>query len=272
MKNLTPIFRLRRDTAAEWVDANTVLDDGEPAYDKTNRGIKIGDGVTPWNELPWVAKATDDGEEPEWYTKPATGIPASDLDVATQTRLDDALLKSGNLLGLADKAVSRTNLGLGGASTLDVGTAAGTVAAGDDSRFTNTRTPTDNTVTKAKLTANLIPYDFSFLAVGPANGRTVGAGDNPLGVRIPRAITVQGVYYRCSTPDASGTMAVELRRNGAQIAGTSLSMVSTAQTAGVGATGLSVALAAGDILTVQITAVGTTPGKGLVADITAAWT
>lgn len=39
----------------------------------------------------------------------------------------------------------------GGAATKNVGTSAGTVAAGDDSRFTDTRTPTDNTVTSAKI-------------------------------------------------------------------------------------------------------------------------
>ena len=40
------------------------------------------------------------------------------------------------LLALADAAAGRTALGLGGAATLDVGTTAGTVAAGDDARFT----------------------------------------------------------------------------------------------------------------------------------------
>ena len=40
------------------------------------------------------------------------------------------------LLALADAAAARTNLGLGGAATLAVGTSAGTVAAGDDSRIT----------------------------------------------------------------------------------------------------------------------------------------
>jgi hypothetical protein len=40
---------------------------------------------------------------------------------------------------------------LGGAAALNVGTAAGTVAAGDDSRLSDTRTPTDNSVTSAKI-------------------------------------------------------------------------------------------------------------------------
>jgi hypothetical protein len=41
-----------------------------------------------------------------------------------------------NLLDDADASAQRTTLGLGGAAVLNVGTSAGTVAAGDDSRFT----------------------------------------------------------------------------------------------------------------------------------------
>ena len=46
------------------------------------------------------------------------------------------------LLALADAAAARTALGLGGSATLNVGTTTGTVAAGDDSRLSDARTPT----------------------------------------------------------------------------------------------------------------------------------
>jgi hypothetical protein len=42
----------------------------------------------------------------------------------------------------ADASVARTTLGLGDSATKSVGTTAGTVAAGDDSRLSDTRTPT----------------------------------------------------------------------------------------------------------------------------------
>lgn len=47
------------------------------------------------------------------------------------------LTKSANLADLADAAAARAALGLGGAAVLPVGTTAGTVAAGDDSRFSS---------------------------------------------------------------------------------------------------------------------------------------
>lgn len=47
-----------------------------------------------------------------------------------------------NLSDVASVALARTNLGLGNSATRDVGTTAGTVAAGDDARFTDSRTPT----------------------------------------------------------------------------------------------------------------------------------
>ncbi|MBT2467840.1 SGNH/GDSL hydrolase family protein [Streptomyces sp. ISL-66] len=45
------------------------------------------------------------------------------------------LAKTNNLSDLGSATTARTNLGLAGAATLSVGTTAGTVAAGDDSRF-----------------------------------------------------------------------------------------------------------------------------------------
>lgn len=58
----------------------------------------------------------------------------------------EALLKADNLSGLASVSTSRTNLGLGDAATKNTGTSPGTVAAGDDSRFTTVNGKSGGTI------------------------------------------------------------------------------------------------------------------------------
>jgi hypothetical protein len=48
-------FKLRRDTSTNWYNANPVLQSGEPGYDTTVNSLKIGDGHTPWNLLPFLS-------------------------------------------------------------------------------------------------------------------------------------------------------------------------------------------------------------------------
>ncbi|WP_029570386.1 tail fiber domain-containing protein [Pantoea ananatis] len=68
------------------------------------------------------------------FTGPSWGYMAEQY--ASKPSKDDVLLKAENLAGISDKGAARKNLELKGASTLDVGTTSGTVAAGDDSRIT----------------------------------------------------------------------------------------------------------------------------------------
>lgn len=108
--------------------------------------------------------------------------------------------------------------------------------------------------------------DLSIVAFGSNTTRATGTGDFPFGVKLQRAITFSSVTYRASTADASGNLVVELRKNGVAVSGSSATIAAANQVSGGTATG-TWAFAAGDIITVQVTGVGTTPGKGLIADI-----
>ena len=59
---LTPPIQLRRKKAAHWVEQNPVLEPGEPGYEKDTQMMKIGDGVTPWNDLQYFAGGGGGGE------------------------------------------------------------------------------------------------------------------------------------------------------------------------------------------------------------------
>ena len=139
--------------------------------------------------------------------------------------------------------------------TLAVADVSGAVAD-TDSRLTNTRTPT---------AAGQVA-DLSIVAFGSNTARAAGTGDFPFGVKLQRAITFSSVTFRVATADASGNLVVELRKNGTQIAGSPTTIAAASQVAGGTATG-TWAFDAGDIISVQVTGVGTTPGKGLIADI-----
>lgn len=147
-----------------------------------------------------------------------------------------------------------------------------------------TSTMTNKTLTSPTLTAPVlgtpasgtltnctgVPYDLSTFGFGVSTVRAVGYGDNPIGIRLERNVTLTSVTFRAYTADASGNLVCELRKNGTQVSGTSTTIAAANQVAGGTSTG-SWAFSAGDILTVYVTAVGTTPGLGLVADITGSY-
>ena len=47
------VFQFRRGLAATWTSKNPILAYGEPGFEKDTYRLKIGDGETPWNSLPY---------------------------------------------------------------------------------------------------------------------------------------------------------------------------------------------------------------------------
>ena len=47
-------FQVKRGTAARWEELNLVLNPGEPGFEIDTFKLKIGNGSTPWKELPYV--------------------------------------------------------------------------------------------------------------------------------------------------------------------------------------------------------------------------
>ena len=116
-----------------------------------------------------------------------------------------------------------------------------------------------------------VPYPIGYVAA--LGTRAVGYLELPGGLTLSDPCTITKIVYSFDTADASGSTTVELRKNGATIAGTSLAVSAANQTAGAltarTVSGLTVNLAEGDVLAVYASGVGTTPGKGLTANIKA---
>ncbi|MFE3196277.1 hypothetical protein ACFXHA_45280 [Nocardia sp. NPDC059240] len=189
-------------------------------------------------------------------TVPALAGKAPVVHTHPSTDISDSTTTGRSVLTAASAAAARTAIGAG-TSSLAIGTAAGTACEGNDARLTNTRTPSPGTV----------PYDLSIVVCGKDTVRAVGVGDFPFGVKLQRAATFTSWTIRAGGADASGNLVVEIRKNGTAVSPTStITVAAASQVAGATVTG-SWSFAAGDILTVAITGVGTTPGKGLIADI-----
>lgn len=54
---ISTTFQLKRGLASAWERANPILAPGEPGWTLDTHVLKIGDGVTPWNELDSVSGA-----------------------------------------------------------------------------------------------------------------------------------------------------------------------------------------------------------------------
>lgn len=101
------------------------------ATPSSDGGSGVPDGGTTGQVL---AKNSSTDGDADWKTLTASDVgadPAGSAAAATSS----ALQKASNLSDVASASAARANLGLGGAAVLNVGTTAGTVAAGDDARI-----------------------------------------------------------------------------------------------------------------------------------------
>lgn len=139
-----------------------------PTIGQTNWGPPLNTALTTLD-----AEATSAVPTANAYTDSAI--------VNEVTRANTAYLsKTANLSDVSNPAAVRTNLGLGTSATLNVGTSAGTVAAGNDSRITGALQATNNLSdlpNSATARTNLGLGTAAILSVGTTAG-TVAAGDD----------------------------------------------------------------------------------------------
>jgi hypothetical protein len=97
-----PKFR----TQAQWQSRNPILGSGEPGFDEDTGKVKIGDGHTHWNDLPYR-----DDLAP--YTLPQSietfGVSPEAIETGLPSRLSDSALKAMFILSVGTSSVPITN-------------------------------------------------------------------------------------------------------------------------------------------------------------------
>lgn len=102
-------FKFRGDTAANWTSNNPVLESREPGVETDTSKLKIGDGTTHWNSLPYVGGGTVDlsAPGPIGATTPSTGT----FTTVTASSFDTSAPATGETgeIGLAEDPANGTN-------------------------------------------------------------------------------------------------------------------------------------------------------------------
>ena len=74
VKVIKTTFQFKRATAARWNEINPILAAGEPGYVLDENKFKIGDGITAWNDLPYIGE-NEIVNMPTHYDFPSIGNP-----------------------------------------------------------------------------------------------------------------------------------------------------------------------------------------------------
>lgn len=121
-----------------------------------------------------------------------------------------------------------------------------------------------------------VPSDFMLVQFGQNTPRNVGYGDFTQGFYVGRAFTATSITYQFDVVDTSGSSTVNLYRNGAAIAATTMTITAANQADGTGTdaartASFSQSFSVGDRIALYVSAAATTPGSGLRAWIVGTW-
>lgn len=106
------ILQLKRGTAERWYTVNPILAIGEPGFVYDDNKLKIGDGVTPWNELPYIGGSTGEGVS----LTPVDGsliIKDNTIDIGISAEPGNALVKKADGLYVGTSTSGNYAAGLG---------------------------------------------------------------------------------------------------------------------------------------------------------------
>jgi hypothetical protein len=211
---MADLIQIRRDTAANWTSANTVLAQGELGAETDTSKIKIGNGSTAWNSLSYLintsgyAVYTDTTANFTGTLQNSGSNVVVDTDIGATVQAYDAnTTTSTNTQTLTNKTLTAPVLTAPVLGTPASGTmtnvtglppagVVGTAAILGANTFTGAQNLADNTLQRA----NLLDYSEVTNAIGNATGaKTI---DLTLGNSVT-ATTTGATTWTFSNPTAS---------------------------------------------------------------------
>ena len=80
-------FQLRRSISSNWTSTNPILQAGEPGFETDTYKLKIGDGITRWNLLPYISGSGQGLTGPQGPTGPTGPITSYIFDGGDSTSI-----------------------------------------------------------------------------------------------------------------------------------------------------------------------------------------
>lgn len=86
-------FYFRRGQSQSWTEQNIVLGPGEPGFELDTGKLKVGNGTTAWNDLPYINSSSSPiASENPYFEAAAGSLPTGDIKEGTFCLLDGELL------------------------------------------------------------------------------------------------------------------------------------------------------------------------------------
>lgn len=142
------LIQMRRDSSANWTYVNPILSSGEPGYDTTGHLFKIGDGVTHWNDLPYM-----------------TSVVVAGTNVTVQTNWPNNFLINSTATGTGGGTVTSVNVVIPGFTSSGAVTTSGTI----------TMTPPGDVLTNG-YGANTVTFNSNVVINSGSTANNLGTG------------------------------------------------------------------------------------------------
>ena len=187
-------FQLRRDTAADWAAANTILDVGEPGIETDTLKMKIGDGETEWTSLEYTA--VQPGDNLSKFANDTNYIDLTDLSVTDSG--GDGSLSYDNSTGVVtytgpSASEVRAHFSAGTGITITDGEIATTITQYTDADAQGAFTAgTGIAINSGEISSTITPYTDADAqaAITGGTGVTVTNGEVAIGQNVATSADV----------------------------------------------------------------------------------